>query len=405
MFPYNPCVWAGKLSGYQDEKSFSVSLVVRIKNRLMRLVLLTLVFILIGLQEAAAQYNSRNAEVGESKVFQLPDPSRRGESGIRVMFYNVENLFDVRNDSLKQDDEYAPGGMRGWSMEKLKKKLINISKVIISVGGWEPPEIVGLCEVENRFVLSKLIHDTPLKNFGYRFVHFDSPDPRGIDVALLYRPDKFKVVASHPVPIHFTRDTNLRTRDILYVKGVVSGKDTLHIFVNHWPSRFGGYTETIDKRVFVAGTLRNKIDSLFNGYPLSKILVMGDLNDEPADVSVKDTLKAKLDSLHLKPCDLYNQIAGIPQKWYQGTIKDRQMWVTIDQIIVSGTLLADIPGLFTTPHSARVFNAPALLQRDEAWLGYKPFRTYYGAAYIGGFSDHLPVYTDLFFNHQSKRTP
>lgn len=335
--------------------------------------------------------NNSNANQRTS-VFQQSDAGRRDENAIRVMFYNVENLFDPSQDSIKADDEYTPGGMRGWTYNRLKRKLINISKVILAVGGWDPPDIIGLCEVENRMVLYQLTNDTPLKNFGYKIVHRESPDPRGIDVALLYRPEKFRVLYSTPIPIRFPFDTASRTRDILFVKGIACKRDTLNIFVNHWPSKFGGALATVPKRNYVASVLRKQVDSLLAVNPNANILIMGDLNDSPEDESVSKVLRAKMDSLNLGSNDLYDMLAGAGLSWKKGTIKFREEWETIDHMIVSKPALS-----YTNPHSLQIFDAPFLLQDDEAWFGKKPFRTYYGAKYIGGFSDHLPVYMDFKF--------
>ena len=325
-------------------------------------------------------------------VFKETNDGQRAENELRVMFYNVENMFDPAEDSTKSDDEYQPDGMRGWSYSRLKHKQVNVAKVALAVGGWEPPGLIGLCEVENRKVLNGLIYDTPLKNFGYKLVHYESPDPRGIDVALLYRPDKFKVLYSRPVRIHFPFDTASRTRDVLYVKGIACKRDTLHVFVNHWPSKFGGAMETIPKRNYVASVVRSKVDSLLSADHDAKILVMGDLNETPAEEGVSQVLKARMDSVNLGPNDLYNMLAGAGLSWKKVTIKFREEWETIDHMIVSVPLLK-----YTTPHSLHIFDAPFLLMDDEAWFGKKPFRTYYGAKYIGGFSDHLPVYMDLKF--------
>jgi hypothetical protein len=326
-------------------------------------------------------------------VFQQTNTGKRSDDAMRVMFYNVENLFDPSKDSATADDEYTPTGMRGWSYNRLKRKLINISKVVLAVGGWDPPEIIGMAEVENRMVLYQLTNDTPLKNFGYKIIHRESPDPRGIDVALLYRPDKFRVLYSNPITIHFPFDTAARTRDILFVKGIACKRDTLNIFVNHWPSKFGGAIATIPKRNYVASVLRKQVDSLLAVNPNANILIMGDLNDSPTDESVSKVLRAKMDSVNLAPNDLYDMLAGAGISWKKGTIKFREEWETIDHMIITLHLLS-----YTTPHSMQIFDAPFLLQDDEAWFGQKPFRTYYGAKYIGGFSDHLPVYMDLRFN-------
>jgi len=340
-----------------------------------------------------AQEFSKRA--GESLKASKPADSRRGNAGIRVMFYNVENLFDIVNDSLTMDDEYTPQGSRRWTFSRLQRKVNNIAKVIIRAGGWEPPEIIGLCEVENRFALSNLTTDSPLKNIGYRIIHRDSPDPRGIDVAMLYRPEKFTPVDTKYIGIRFPFEPEARTRDILYVKGVVLKKDTLHLFVNHWPSRFGGHQATIPKREFVARQLRMQVDSLMHADPGARILIMGDLNDEPSDPSVSEVLKAKQDSVNLAPGELYNMMTGAGCDWNHGTIKDKERWITIDQFIISASLLKKDEGLHTTPHWIKIMNPPFLLQRDDAWFGLKPFRTYYGFDYIGGFSDHLPIYMDL----------
>jgi hypothetical protein len=339
---------------------------------------------------AKAQETQGNS--GSKTVFQQTNVNKRDANSMRVMFYNVENLFNPNEDSITSDDEYQPDGMRGWTYNRLKRKQINIAKVVLAVGGWDPPELVGVCEVEDYSVLYGLANDTPLKNFGYKIIHRNSPDPRGSDVALLYRPDKFKVLFSSPFSIRFPFDTAARTRDILFVKGIACKRDTLNIFVNHWPSKFGGATATIPKRKYVASVLRNLSDSLLAINPNANILIIGDLNDSPFDESVAKILGAKMDSVNLAPNDLYNMLAGAGLSWKKGTIKFREEWETIDHFIVSKPLLSH-----TTPHGMQIFDAPFLLQDDEVWFGKKPFRTYYGAKYIGGFSDHLPVYSDFSF--------
>ncbi len=340
----------------------------------------------------SAQAQDTQGTTENKTVFQQTNANKRDANSLRVMFYNVENLFNPNEDSITSDDEYQPDGMRGWTYNRLKRKQINIAKVVLAVGGWDPPELVGVCEVEDYSVLYGLTNDTPLKNFGYKIVHRNSPDPRGIDVALLYRPDKFKVLFSTPISIRFPFDTAARTRDILFVKGIACKRDTLNVFVNHWPSKFGGATATIPKRKYVASVLRKLSDSLLSLNPNANILIIGDLNDSPYDESVSKVLQAKMDSVNLAPDDLYNMLAAAGLSWKKGTIKFREEWETIDHIIVSKPLLSH-----STPHSMQIFDAPFLLQDDEVWFGKKPFRTYYGAKYIGGFSDHLPVYSDFNF--------
>ncbi len=345
---------------------------------------------LLGVHSVFAQedrFPYKKPVAAESSAIQ-----KRSDAEMRIMFYNVENLFDVVHDSLKADNEYVQGGMRGWTYDRMRRKLLNISKVVIAVGGWSPPDIIGLCEVENRNVLYGLTLDTPLEVFKYRIIHYESPDPRGIDVALLYRSDRFKVLYQSVIRVRFPFDTASRTRDILFVKGIACNRDTLNIFVNHWPSKFGGAAATIPKRNYVASMLRRQTDSLLVVNPNANILIMGDLNDSPFDESVSKKLQAKMDSVDLQYTDLYDMLAGAGISWKKGTIKFREEWETIDHMIVSRPLLSH-----TTPHGMHIFDAPFLLQDDDAWFGKKPFRTYYGAKYIGGYSDHLPVYLDLKF--------
>ncbi len=338
------------------------------------------------------QAQKKKDATSKTTVFQQPDAGKRGDDVLRVMFYNVENMFDPREDSITSDEEYQPTGMRGWTNGRLKQKQINISKVVLAVGGWDPPDLIGVCEVENYSVLYGLTNYTALKNFGYKIIHFDSPDPRGIDVAMLYRPEKFKVLQSKPIRIQFPFDMASRTRDILFVKGIVCKTDTINIFVNHWPSKFGGAMATIPKRNYVASVMRKLSDSLLAVNPEANILIMGDLNESPFEEGVSSVLRAKMDSVNLQPDDLYNLLAGANLAWNRGTIKFHETWDAIDHMIVSRPLLAH-----TTPHGLHIFEAPFLFQDDEAWFGRKPFRTYYGAKYIGGYSDHLPVYTDFKF--------
>lgn len=347
-----------------------------------------IVFVVFNLQA-----QKKKAATQKTTVFQQPDAGKRGDNTIRVMFYNVENMFDPREDSITADEEYQPTGMRGWTSGRLKQKQINISKVILAVGGWDPPDLIGVCEVENFSVLYGLTNYTALKNFGYKIIHFDSPDARGIDVALLYRTDRFKVLYSKPIPIRFPFDTASRTRDILFVKGVVCRLDTINILVNHWPSKFGGAMATIPRRNYLASVVRHISDSLLKINPGANILIMGDLNESPFEEGVSKVLRAKMDTTDLvEPNDLYNMLGGVGLSWNKGTIKFREEWEAIDHMIVSRPLLSH-----TTPHSLQIFNAPFLLQDDEAWFGKKPFRTYYGSKYIGGYSDHLPVYMDFKF--------
>lgn len=313
----------------------------------------------------------------------------------RIMFYNTENLFDVYNDSLTNDDEFTPEGDRKWNNYKFYKKLNNLSKVIISIGEWNPPSIIGLCEVENRFVLNKLIYETPLKSFDYKIIHAESPDRRGIDVAMLYRQSRFEPIYFHPISINFPDNPESKTRDILYVKGIAGGTDTLHLFVNHWPSRYGGYEDSKPRRMFVASVLRHKVDSIYAAVTNPNIVIMGDFNDEPWDESIRIGLRAKSDTLGLKKDELVS-LMGLPGKNPAvGSNKYQSEWSVIDQFIVSGNLLIEKNSMHVSSEGARIYQASFLLEEDETHLGYKLNRTYTGPVYHGGFSDHLPIHVDL----------
>ncbi len=327
-----------------------------------------------------------------SDVFQ--DPDNRD----RIVFYNVENLFDVFNDTLKNDDEFTPEGERRWNNNKFYKKLNNIYRVIIGVGEWNPPVIVGLCEVENRFVLNKLVYQTPLKTFDYKIIHDESPDRRGIDVAMIYRTSGFAPIEYKTIGIRFPFDTASRTRDILYVKGVLSGIDTIHLFVNHWPSRYGGYLVTKPKREFVASVLRKQIDSLFKVESNPNIIIMGDFNDEPWDESLENVLNARLDTTGLQSNNLYNLMSVFQKDWDGGTSKYQEDWNTIDQFILSANLVNGKQKLQVSPKGAQIYNPEFLLEDDFKHLGKKPYRTYVGFSYNYGYSDHLPIYIDLIEN-------
>lgn len=313
----------------------------------------------------------------------------------RVAFYNVENLFDIYDDTLKRDEEFTPEGMRHWNNKKFYTKLNQVYRIIISIGEWDPPAVVGLCEIENRFVLNKLVYDTPLKNLNYKIVHEESPDWRGIDVGLLYRPDKIKIVSHEAIHIFFPFDTASRTRDILYVKSLLSENDTVHFYVNHWPSKYGGFLATEPKRAFVASVLKKHTDSILRINPLANIVIMGDLNDTPGDKSVLEELDARPDTVGIKNTDLYNLMYPLHEDWKSGTNKYQGEWSAIDQFIVSGGMIKGLTGVNISPDGAKVFKPDYLIEDDEKFMGTKPFRTYGGPKYLGGYSDHFPIYLDL----------
>jgi predicted extracellular nuclease len=222
------------------------------------------------------------------------------------MFYNVENLFDTQDDPLVRDEEFLPEGDRFWNKHKYYSKLNNIYKVIVAVGEWSPPAIIGLCEIENRKVIDDLVSSTPLNKFDYQIVHKESPDRRGIDVGLLYRKELFTPLSYEAIPINFPNNPESKTRDILYVKGITNTSDTLNIFINHWPSRWGGQLESEGRRVFVASVLKEKVDSIFKSNPKSNIIITGDFNDYPNNKSLNEVLAASQKFDDITTNQLYN---------------------------------------------------------------------------------------------------
>ncbi len=311
------------------------------------------------------------------------------------MFYNVENLFDCEDDPNKNDNEFLPDGKLHWTEKRFRQKLTNIFKVIATAGEAEPPDIVAFAEVENRYVLEQLIHNTPLSKYRYDIVHRDSPDQRGIDVALIYRPDKITKVSEKFFKIKYVSNSSRLTRDILYFSFRINQKEIIHLFINHWPSRYGGQLANEKNRMFVASVLKSKTDSLFALDPESKIIIMGDFNDEPGNKSIKTVLQTEKPNASFNDSQLYNLSNVEKSSIVQGTHKYQGNWAIFDQIIVSGAIFHK-KGIYTLPDSYTILTSPFLFEPDAKYLGLKPKRTYTGFKYNGGYSDHLPVYIDLF---------
>jgi endonuclease/exonuclease/phosphatase family metal-dependent hydrolase len=298
----------------------------------------------------------------------------------KVVFYNVENFFDTKDDPNTNDDEFTPSGTNHWNMQRFIRKRNNIYKTIVATGKGKIPHIVGLCEVENRWVLRQLTEQTPLSKYNYGIVHYDSPDRRGIDVALLYLKDSFEIIAT------YAHATGINTRDILYVKGKTTGNDTLHFFVNHWPSKWGGATSE-GNRMIVAKVLKRLSDSIFNENSNANICMMGDFNDYPDSKPIK-ILDAKPLYANEGNGYMYNMSLHL-QDDRQGSIKFQNRWELIDLFFVSGNLLFSEKGLTCSASSIEIFKANFLISNTGE--GELPYRTYKGPVYAGGFSDHFPV--------------
>ncbi|MDR1679330.1 MAG: endonuclease [Prevotellaceae bacterium] len=313
---------------------------------------------------------------------------------LRIMSYNVENYFDTRHDSLKNDYEFLPEGSYHWTVDKFKKKQAKIAQVITAVGAWNAPALVGLIEIENDYTLKSLVRYSPLKNLGYNYIHKESPDARGIDVALLYQPKMFEPISEEFLPINFPDNPRSKTRDILYASGKLKNGDTLHVFVNHFPSRLGGEAASEPRRLFVASVLRAKVDSIFTVSPQANILIMGDFNDFPNNKSINSVLGAVEPEEEISTKKLYNLMYSYNEKG-DGSYKYQGQWNMLDQIIVSGPMLQADANTSIDKNKAVIFKADFLVEKDEKFLGEKPFRTYIGMKYNGGYSDHFPVYIDL----------
>jgi len=318
--------------------------------------------------------------------------SEKGRN-LRFMFYNVENLFDTIDNPEANDEEYLAGGARNWNSYRYYQKKNRIYKTIMAAGGWRPPELIGLCEIENETVLEELLWNTPFSKFEYKYIHRNSPDHRGIDVALLYDPERFFPVSENFLRLNLP-DEYSSTREILYSKGHTKQNDTLHVFVNHWPSKYGGAVKSQPKRNIAAKTLKAITDSILKVEKQAKIIVAGDFNDGPKAESVKKFLKADT------PGDLIinQKLYSLSEQWLNeayGTYKYQGQWSVIDQFIVSGSLLKNSNELNTSQENAHIFAPAFLLEKDEKYIGKKPYRTYIGFRYNDGFSDHLPIILDL----------
>jgi endonuclease/exonuclease/phosphatase family metal-dependent hydrolase len=313
-----------------------------------------------------------------------------------IGFYNVENYFDLIDHPEKRDEDFTPEGELLYTREVFVEKTANLAKVISEIGTEYSPDglaILGLSEIENRSVIDTLVAHPLLRDRRYEVVHHESPDFRGIDVGLIYNPKYFELISSRSVPLLIYREDSSRiyTRDVLLVSGRLDG-DLLHIMVNHWPSRRGGEKATQPLRNAGAALCRHLADSLRSADPSARVLIMGDLNDDPVSPSVKSVLRAKPKAQQLRDGDLYNPYFEYFKKGI-GTGAYRDAWSLFDQIILSDNLVTpDSPGYHL--YKANIFSRPYMIQRTGQFRGY-PFRTYSFGTYIGGYSDHFPVYVSL----------
>ena len=282
-------------------------------------------------------------------------------SSLRIVSYNVENLFDTQHDTLKNDSSFLPDGMHHWTYRRYQTKIDRIAQVLVNIGGWESVPLVGLCEVENARCLRHLCYK--LRRFHYKYVHYDSPDERGVDVALLYDSTRISILNSQAIPLILEND---RTRDILYVSALYELRDTVHVMLCHLPSQLGGASSSDWKRQHAKSLLQSHIDSILLLQPSANIVLMGDMNTLP-----QDDLNAMTNLM------LPIQKSGLGTHKYQG------IWTCLDQFYVSPSLVSRA--------QTTIFSPPWLMEEDVPYLDLKPRRTYVGYRYNDGYSDHLPI--------------
>ena len=297
-----------------------------------------------------------------------------------IISYNCENLFDCRHDSLKNDTEFLPTSQRHWTFNRYWEKLNNLGRVIQQCGSESSlPDVAALLEVENDSTLIMLTKASLLKGAGYRYVMTDSPDARGIDIAIVYNPLTFKLESSYAIRPQID---NILTRDILYAKGIARARDTLHIFGVHAPSRRNGQGATEPLRMQVMRRLMQSVDSIRDTSPDAKIILLGDFNDYSHNRALKEIAKNGF-------TEVSRGIKGLnyDQTKVKGTYKYQGRWNSLDHIFLSDRVMGQVRGCF-------IYDAQWLLEED-AQGGYKPFRTYLGPIYHKGVSDHLPIVLQL----------
>ena len=340
-----------------------------------------------------SQNHTQNRQNKTSAGFEKQSLSNAGsgqkdgkQQAFRVMFYNVENLFDTYNDPNKNDDEFLPEGRMRWTNTRYYNHLRKTAQVISAIGEWETPALCGLCEVENDTVMSHLLNRTPLREQYYSYCITTGNDARGINVALMYQRDKFRLLGHSSERIPFTSPRR-RSRDILHVWGEVINGERLDIFVCHFPSRSGGEKETEPGRMDAALFLRKLCDSLYRINPESNILVMGDFNDTPSDKSIQTLINSSN-----KKNNLINLFSDPKKLNFHGSHKFQNEWSQLDQMMISANW-----NKYLKEGSPQIFAAAFLLTKKNSRGEQSPLRVYTGTIYrSNGYSDHLPVVADFF---------
>ena len=312
-----------------------------------------------------------------------------------VAFWNFENLFDIYNDPETHDDEFTPEGIKKWNETKYQKKLSNLERVIFDMAAINKdyPVVMGVSEIENRSVLEDLVSQPKLKGAKYRICHFDSPDARGVDVAFLYRADVFKLEGSDNIKLNVPELPNFRTRDLVVMWGTIEG-EPFYFLVSHWPSRLGGKEASQFKRDACAKQIREIKDSLLQANPATKVVVMGDFNDDSTDASLVKVMGAKGKVKELETGDFFNPYVQM-LKAGLGTLAYQDSWNLFDNICVTENLVNGTYGKLRLMKGKKfygnIFTRPYMLQQEGQYKGY-PLRTFVTNNFQNGFSDHFPVY-------------
>ena len=324
---------------------------------------------------------------------QLDLPSAK--SSHTIVFWNVDNLYDIVNDPNVNDDEFLPESPKQWNDEKYKKKITDIAKILSSINEKELPALIGLAGIENQKVLEDLVASSKLRRGKYGIVHYDSKDEKGLDVALLYKKDDIEVIDSKALPIVFGFDIKDIAIDILYVKCKIKDDKICHIFINDWPSRTPDEQESEIKRISAAVTLRKEVDKILNFENNACILFLGNFNDEPTNKSLMQILNATNKRKNLNYRDLYNLMYDQHNAGNEGSTIYIDNWQMFDQIIVSPELLNKGTGYYLSYNDGKIYKGAEVLITDPQTKIISPNRTYNGNSYIGGVSSHLPVYVIL----------
>lgn len=315
----------------------------------------------------------------------------------KVVFYNLENLFDTINDPNKNDEEYLPEGARKWTTYRYNQKLENMSRVLFDIAAKDRnfPTVIGVSEIENRLVLEDLLATPKLAKANYRIVHYDSPDRRGVDCAFFYRPDKFQLEGSEAHNISFPGRPNFLTRDLVAMWGKIEG-EPFYFIVSHWPSRLGGKERSQYSRDFVAEKCKHICDSVRKVNPATKVVIMGDFNDDATDKSVTHVLGAKGNIKKLDKNDMFNPFHDMLKAGY-GTLAYRDSWNLFDNIVVSENLATASTGTLKIQKAegskfyGNIFISPYMIQKEGQYKNY-PLRSFVGSNFQNGYSDHFPVY-------------